>query len=171
MRHTLILLRHAKSDWPDGVADHERPLAERGRRDAPQTGAWLVANGRVPDRAVVSTALRTQQTYALAAEAFPADAGRPEVLTREDLYGASAGEMLEVVRETPESVGTLMVVSHNPGTQYLALALADETSPELVTKVHARYPTNTVTVLEFEGTWATLDPAGAAIVAVESPRG
>ena len=170
MRHTLILLRHAKSDWPDGVADHDRPLTERGRRDAPHTGEWLVANGRVPDRAVVSTALRTQQTYGLAAQAFPAETA-PEVLNRDELYAASAGEMLEVVRETPESVGTLMVVSHNPGTHYLAVALADETNPELVAKARAGYPTNTFTVLEFDGTWATLDPAEGSIVAVESPRG
>jgi len=168
MRHTLILLRHAKSDWPDGVADHDRPLTARGRRDAPRTGAWLVGNGRVPDRAAVSTAVRTRETYALAAEAFP-DA--PEVLFLDELYAASAGEMLEVVRGTPEGVGTLMVVSHNPGTQYLALALADDTHPDLVAKVHSGYPTNTLTVLEFDGTWATLDPAGASVVAVESPRG
>jgi phosphohistidine phosphatase len=79
--------------------------------------------------------------------------------------------MLEVVRRTPESVGTLMVVSHNPGTQHLALVLADDTHPQLVARVHAKYPTNTVTVLEFEGEWATLDPGEAAMVAVESPRG
>ena len=169
MRHTLILLRHAKSDWPDGVADHERPLTARGRRDAPRTGAWLVENGRVPDRAAVSTAVRTRQTYGLAAEAFPGDG--PEVLFKDELYAASAGEMLEVIRQTPESIGTLMVVSHNPGTHYLAAALADDTHPELVAKVHSGYPTNTLSVLEFDGTWATLDPAGASIVAVESPRG
>jgi phosphohistidine phosphatase len=168
MRHTLILLRHAKSDWPDGVADHERPLTGRGRRDAPRTGAWLVDHGRVPDRAAVSTALRTRQTYELAAEAFPAG---PEVEFADELYAASAGEMLEVVRRTPEDVGTLMVVSHNPGTPHLALALADESHPELVARVHAGYPTNTLTVLEFDGTWATLDPGAASIVAVESPRG
>ncbi|MEY9856719.1 phosphohistidine phosphatase [Catenulispora sp. GAS73] len=168
MRHTLILLRHAKSDWPDGVADHDRPLTARGRCDAPRTGAWLVEHGRVPDRAAVSTALRTQQTYELAAEAFPVS---PEVLLRDDLYAASAGEMLEVIRQTPEGIGTLMIVSHNPGTQYLALALADDANPELVMKAHAGYPTNTLTVLEFDGAWAALDPAGASIVAVESPRG
>jgi phosphohistidine phosphatase len=168
MRHTLILLRHAKSDWPDGVADHQRPLTARGRRDAPRTGAWLVENRRVPDRAAVSTALRTQETYELAAETLTTS---PEVVLNDDLYAASAGELLEVIRETPESIGTLMVVSHNPGTQHLALALADETHPELVAKVHSRYPTNTLTVLEFDGTWATLDPAAASIVAVESPRG
>jgi len=168
MRHTLILLRHAKSDWPDGVADHERPLNKRGRHDAPRAGAWLVAECRVPDRAAVSTARRTRETYALAAEAFSAE---PEVVYTDDLYGASAGEMLEVIRATPESVGTLLVVSHNPGTQYLALALADDSNSELTGRVHAQYPTNTLTVLEFDGEWATLDPEGASIVAVESPRG
>lgn len=168
MRHTLILLRHAKSDWPEGIDDHERPLTARGRRDAPGTGVWLVEHGRVPDRAAVSTALRTQETYELAAEKFPAS---PEVLLKDELYAASAGEMLEVVRETPESVGTLMVVSHNPGTQLLALALADEARPELVAQVRAGYPTNTLTVLEFDGVWAALDPGAASIAAVESPRG
>lgn len=166
--HTLILLRHAKSDWPDGVADHERPLTERGRRDAPRTGAWLVAEGRVPERAAVSTAVRTRQTYALAAEAFGTE---PETVFLDELYGASPGDMLEVIRATPESVGTLLVVSHNPGTQHLAAILADESHPDLVARVHARYPTNTATVLEFDGEWATLDPGGASIVAVESPRG
>jgi phosphohistidine phosphatase len=168
MRHTLILLRHAKSDWPDGVADHKRPLNKRGRHDAPRAGEWLVAQDRVPDRALVSTAVRTRETYRLAAEAFTSG---PEVFYKDELYGVSPGEMLEVIRETPESVGTLMVVSHNPGTQYLALALADATNPELVTRVHARYPTNTVTVLEFDGTWEALNPGDASMVAVESPRG
>jgi phosphohistidine phosphatase len=163
-----VLLRHAKSDWPDGVADHERPLTERGRRDAPRTGAWLAAAGRVPDRAAVSTAVRTRQTYALAAEAFRTE---PETVFLDELYGASPGDMLEVIRATPEGVGTLLVVSHNPGTQHLAAILADESNPELVAQVHARYPTNTATVLEFDGDWATLDPGGASIVAVESPRG
>ena len=168
MRHTLILQRHAKAAWPDGVPDHERPLAERGRNDAPVAGDWLVAQGRVPDRAVVSGAVRTRETYALTAQAFPTD---PEVDYRDELYAASAGEMLEVIRTTPEAAGTLHVVAHNPGTHYLALALADDTNPELVTRVHAGYPTNTVTVLEFDGSWATLDPGTASIVAVESPRG
>jgi len=168
MRHTLILLRHAKSDWPDGVPDHERPLNPRGRRDAPQTGVWLVAEGLIPERAVVSTATRTRETYALAAEAF---ASEPEVIHLDELYAAAAGEMLEVIRATPESVGTLMVVSHNPGTQYLALALADDKNPELIDSVIARYPTNTATVLRFDGEWAALDPGAASIVAVESPRG
>src|SRR6266851_4698449 len=56
----LVLLRHAKSAWPD-VADHERPLARRGRRDAPVAGRWLRAAGRAPDRVICSTARRARE--------------------------------------------------------------------------------------------------------------
>ena len=168
MRHTLILLRHAKSDWPDGVPDHERPLNKRGKRDAPRAGVWLVEHDRVPDRVVCSSSKRTRQTYGLAAEAFETS---PEVEYRDDVYAASAGEMLEVIRSTPETVRTLMLVAHNPGTQYLALALADDTNPELVARVHTAYPTNTLAVLEFDFEWAALDPGTASMVDVASPRG
>ncbi|WP_204322083.1 histidine phosphatase family protein, partial [Streptococcus pneumoniae] len=62
--HRLILLRHAKSDWPEGVADHERPLNGRGRRAAPLMGEAMVERGYVPERALVSSAKRTQETWA-----------------------------------------------------------------------------------------------------------
>jgi phosphohistidine phosphatase len=168
MKRTLILLRHAKSDWSAGGSDHERPLNERGERDAPLTGQWLAAIGRVPDYVACSTARRTRETYALVAEAFD---GSPTVVFPDELYGASAGEMLEVIRAVPAEVGTLLVVSHNPGTHGLASVLADETNPELVQRVRSGYPTNTATVLETDSEWAALDPGGASIVAVNSGRG
>jgi phosphohistidine phosphatase len=174
MRHTLILLRHAKSDWSSGAADHERPLNARGERDAPLTGQWLVATKRVPDHVLCSTARRTRETYALAAEAFDAGAGpdaAPEVRYLDEIYGAPAGQMLEAIRAVPENVRTLLVVGHNPGTQHLALALADESNPELVTRVYNGYPTNTATVLETDSKWSELDPGGASIVEVMSARG
>jgi phosphohistidine phosphatase len=169
MKRTLILLRHAKSDWPTGLPDHERPLNARGERDAPLTGQWLVATKRVPDYVVCSTALRTRETYGLAAEAFQSE---PVVVYTDDLYGASAGEMLEVVRSVPADVRTLLVVSHNPGTHNLAAVLAgDESDPELMNRVRGSYPTNTATVLETDAEWAELDPGGASIVDVSSARG
>src|SRR6202451_4394164 len=69
----LVLLRHAKSDWPE-VADHERPLAKRGRRDAPVVGRWLGASGYVPDAVVCSTAARARQTWELASAGLAAAA-------------------------------------------------------------------------------------------------
>src|SRR5690242_1439584 len=67
MTKTLILFRHAKSAWPDNVEDHERPLAERGRKAAPVMAKWLLAKGLRPSVALVSTAKRTQETWALVA--------------------------------------------------------------------------------------------------------
>ena len=64
----LVLLRHAKSDWPDDVPDHERPLARRGRRDAPAAGRWLRKSGYVPDLVLCSTARRARETWQLAEE-------------------------------------------------------------------------------------------------------
>jgi phosphohistidine phosphatase len=61
-----MLLRHAKSDWPD-VPDRERPLAKRGRRDAPRIGRWLRDHGYRPDAVVCSVARRTRQTWELVA--------------------------------------------------------------------------------------------------------
>ena len=58
----LILLRHAKSDWPD-VPDRDRPLAKRGRRDAPKIGRWLREHGYLPDIVICSDARRTRQTW------------------------------------------------------------------------------------------------------------
>ena len=70
MTKTLILFRHAKSSWADNVEDHERPLAERGRKAAPVMAKWLVGKGLKPTVALVSTARRTQETWALVAPAF-----------------------------------------------------------------------------------------------------
>ena len=59
----LVLLRHAKSAWPD-VPDHDRPLARRGQRDAPVIGRWLSDSGLLPDQVLCSTARRASETLA-----------------------------------------------------------------------------------------------------------
>ena len=92
----LVSFRHAKSAWPD-VADHERPLARRGRRDAPVAGRWLLAAGLVPDRVVCSTAERARQTWQLAAAELDSP---PAVSFDNRVYGTSAGELLDLARQT-----------------------------------------------------------------------
>lgn len=93
---TLVLVRHAKSSWKDpGLADRDRPLNPRGRRDAPEMGRRLAARG-TPDRIVTSPALRAATTAAVIAEAV----GYPEreIVEDERLYGAGSEEILEVIR-------------------------------------------------------------------------
>ena len=93
----LMLLRHAKSAWPDGVDDHERPLAKRGRTACALMGRYMADEALLPDFTIVSTARRARQTWELVRPAFA------RAIVEHDeprIYDASASAILEVVRET-----------------------------------------------------------------------
>ncbi|MFE4950392.1 SixA phosphatase family protein [Leifsonia sp. NPDC056665] len=120
---TLILLRHAKSDWSGALPDVDRPLADRGHAQAPLAGRWLASRAGVIDLAIVSPAVRARETWELvSAELAPA----PPVLFDERVYAASADQLLAIVREAPADVRTLILVGHNPGMEQLASLLAGE---------------------------------------------
>jgi phosphohistidine phosphatase len=166
--HTLVVLRHAKSDWSEDLPDHERQLAKRGRKDAPVAGKWLRKAGYTPDRVACSTARRARQTWELAAEALRAD---PEVVRDERIYGASMGGLLTVARETPERVTTLLLVGHKPGMYDFVVAMAREGADELLEQAQHAFPTCAIAVLQFSGAWADLVPGKARLVDFEIPRG
>ena len=120
---TLILIRHAKSSWDDfSQRDFDRDLNGRGRRDAPEMGRRLAARGIAPDAFVVSTACRARKTAELMATGF----GFPleQIEFRDDLYLAGPSTMLNVIRQTADSVQTLALLAHNPGITELANQLA-----------------------------------------------
>src|SRR3954468_24768365 len=94
----LLLLRHAKAERSQpGGRDHDRVLAERGRADAKKLGLYLARHGFVPDRAVVSTAVRTCETWALLAAAF---VKAPPVSFEERIYEASPQAILAAIKDT-----------------------------------------------------------------------
>ena len=179
-KHTgreLVLLRHAKSAWPD-LPDHERPLAGRGRRDAPVMGRWLRAAGHVPDRVLCSTARRTRETWELAQ---PELETAPPVSFEDRVYEASAGELLDLARDAPPEVKTLLIVGHAPGIPELALMLAgaatpadrgggSDAGPEAVGRMRAKFPTAAVAVLELAGPWDQLGPGAARLTSFVTPR-
>lgn len=114
---TLLLLRHAKSSWAEaGVSDHERPLNERGQRDAPQVGRLVKKQGLTPSLIVSSSAKRARKTAAKVAEHC---GYQGEVQTAETLYLASAEKYLEFLRLTSDEHATVLVVGHNPGLEDL----------------------------------------------------
>jgi phosphohistidine phosphatase len=158
----LILLRHAKSAWPEGVPDHERPLAPRGRRDAPAAGEWLRKADHVPDRVLCSTARRTRETWQLAEENLGA---HPQAFFEDRVYGASSAEVLDLARQTPAGVRTLLIVGHDPAMRGLTLELASEqprdSEAEALGRVRAKYPTAAIAVLSFSCDWAELSPGQA----------
>ena len=162
----LILLRHAKSDWPD-VPDRDRPLAKRGRRDAPVVGRWLRRHGYLPDTVICSVARRTRQTWERVA---PELGGSPSVTFEPRAYAASAQTLLYLVRELPGTCQTAMLIGHNPAIEELASDLAEASaaagappSPGL------RFPTAAVAVLEFTGDWPDLAPTQARLLSFATP--
>ncbi|MFE0798937.1 SixA phosphatase family protein [Streptomyces sp. NPDC058812] len=165
----LVVLRHAKSARPAGVADHDRPLAGRGRRDAPAAGRTLAQAGRLPDLALCSTALRARQTWELASAQWGTP---PSVHYEARLYAAGVPELLEVVREVPADIETLLLVGHNPGLEELVLALAGDALDDTLDRVRAKYPTSAIAVLDWHGTtWRALAPGAALLTAMTVPRG
>lgn len=114
---TLVLVRHAHA--ATGADDRARRLDARGRDEATSVRRWLADQGLVPDRVVVSPAVRTRETWELAS------VGAAEVRYDERVYEASVQELLSVVAETPASVGTLVLVGHNPAVEQLAWSLDD----------------------------------------------
>lgn len=165
----LVVLRHAKSDWPEGVPDHERPLAARGRRDAPAAGRALAETGCLPDLAVCSTAVRARQTWQLASAPWDTE---PPVRYEPRVYAADVPELLDVVRHTPAEVGTLLLVGHNPGLEELVLELAGDALGDALDEVRLKFPTSAIAVLAWHGsTWRALAPGTALLTSMTVPRG
>src|SRR5262249_5312148 len=124
--HRLHLLRHAKSSYPDGVDDRDRPLSRRGREAARLVGAGLPAVIRPLDLVLCSVALRARETAALALAGFRPP---PKMLFEEGLYLAERAALLRRLQQLDEDATAVMVIGHNPGLRQLALALASPTSP------------------------------------------
>ena len=170
-RH-LIILRHAKAAWPD-VEDRQRPLAERGQRDAPAAGRWLHdAEQRADelriDRIVCSPARRTRETWELAAAELD---DPPQPVYDGRVYAATTAALLTVLRETPAHVRCLALVGHNPGMQHLTVSLAREDSGETLGRVREKYPTSGIAVFSVEEEWSALEAGHALLTAFAVPRG
>ncbi|MDT0550318.1 MULTISPECIES: histidine phosphatase family protein [Streptomyces] len=150
----IVLLRHAKADWPQ-VSDHDRPLAERGRKDAPLAGRRLAEAGISPDLTLCSTAVRTRETWKLVVHELPQ---RPKTVYEERLYEASLGELIALLNETSDDVSDLLLVGHNPGMHALADALAGEAEEGTRERMsRSGFPTSAVAVVTFTGSWKSVE--------------
>jgi phosphohistidine phosphatase len=162
----LMLLRHAKSDWPD-VSDHARPLAKRGRHDAPAVGRWLRDHGYLPDVVVCSTALRTRQTWELMA---PELGGSPSVTFEPRAYEAGPQTLLYLAQELPGACRAALLIGHNPAISQLAASLAEASaSDDPLPPAVLRFPTAAIAVLEFAGEWPDLAPGGTRLLDFTAP--
>ncbi|MEU7177635.1 SixA phosphatase family protein [Streptomyces celluloflavus] len=163
----IVLLRHAKAEWSQD-SDHERPLADRGRMDAPAAGRRLAGTGITPDLTLCSTAARTRETWKLFVSELPQ---RPKTVYDERLYEASLGELLALLNETAEDVQDLLVVGHNPGMHALADALAGEAEGDLLARMNrSGFPTAAMAVIEFTGSWKSVEHGVGRLVAYLTPH-
>ncbi len=166
---TLFLLRHAKSSWDDPKADDfDRPLAKRGRDDAPRIGALMATRGWLPQRALVSSAARTRQTWERVSGSLPQAA---ETRFERTLYMAKPQTILDMVCGLPETAASAIVVGHNPGMEDCARLLAGEGSePEAQIQMSAKFPTGALARFVHEGTWAELAFGGAMLTDFVRPH-
>ncbi|CAB4888930.1 MAG: histidine phosphatase family protein [Actinobacteria bacterium] len=165
---TLVLLRHAKSSYPDGVIDHERPLNHRGRRDAAQAGVWLKEHAgdllsAMPD-VIVSTAVRAQQTWKIISEIFVVDH-----VDDERLYDAAVSTIIDVVRDKIEAGVDVLVVSHNPGLEQLAIYLTQGQATANPESALSHMPTSSLVLLRFKD--ADWSDQSAELIEFVVPRG
>ncbi|MEZ0449107.1 SixA phosphatase family protein [Cellulomonas sp. ICMP 17802] len=163
----LLLLRHAKAEHPDLIADVQRPLSLVGRRQSARVGARLAADGLVPDLVLCSTSVRTRQTWELARSTLGAD---PTVRYLEDLYYAGSHALAELVRAVPADVRTLLVVGHEPTMSQAAVLLSGpESDPTTLARVRVGVPTAGWSLLEVAD-WAGLTDASATLRRLAIPE-
>ena len=163
----LFVLRHAKSSWDEpGLADHDRPLAPRGRRAVQAIAAHLNSAGITPELVLCSSARRTRET-------LQGVAVGGEHVIEPDLYGATCQEVLERLHRVPDEIGSVMLVGHNPTLQALVLRLADGDAagsvPDLA-EVRRKFPTGALATLTFDGAWVELSPRSAHLASYVRPK-
>ncbi len=161
---TLVILRHAKTERGDDVADLDRPLTERGHADAGMAGAWLSAHGYRPDLVLCSPARRGRQTWHGVAIALNrADA--PEVRYEPAIYTGNADEVLELIRSVPDAFCCALLVGHNPALS----AMSTDLDPRAARDSDG-LSTCGIAVHEIDGAWSDFRPGGARLVAAHTAR-
>jgi phosphohistidine phosphatase len=157
---TLLLLRHAKSDWNDSsLKDFDRPLAARGERDAPRIGKALRKRGQLPDLIISSPAARAKATIEAVSQAAKLNL---EIRFDESVYGASSAELNKLVLGLPDKSSCAMLVGHNPGFEDLVGRLSGS---------HERMPTAALACIEFKvDRWEDVDDGEGKLVWLLTPK-
>jgi phosphohistidine phosphatase len=167
---TILLLRHAKSDWatPD-LDDHDRPLNRRGERAAEAMADHIAQHCPRPDLILCSTAIRTRQTLAPLVRRLASPA--PPLALEKGLYLASEDALLDRLQVVPDTAGTVLLIGHNDGIWQLAEALAGDGPSELLGALREKYPTGTLAILRTPARhWRDLAAGTAQLKAFVRPR-
>ncbi len=166
MSRTLLLLRHAKAAWDtDAPSDFERPLAKRGKKDAPRIGRFLRMEGLVPDLVFSSSARRARKTASKVAREL--ELSKKEIVLEDRLYEASLGTLLEFLATVPADAETVLLVGHIPDLENLLRHLARELPKSPEGKL---LPTCAVARLVMPDDWRVLGRGVAELVSITRPK-
>lgn len=168
----LLLLRHAKSDWSGKAADHERPLAPRGRKAAQRIGAYMRKKTYEPAFVLCSTAERSKETLEFVLAAL---AAAPKIRYDRALYLTDWQQLLAEIRDCSTDASPLLLVGHNPGLEQLAIALAlqpqDPAERARAQKLAQKFPAGALAVLDFElEHWSQIKPGLGRLVDFVRPK-
>lgn len=157
----LVVIRHAKSDWGDPhKSDFERPLNERGKRDAPAMAERLKVKGIYPDLIISSTAKRAQKTARIFAEHLCYD---PEkIFLTDELYECSTADVYHVIQSAGGKAETIFIFGHNPTWTYFVNELAGVRIDNI--------PTCGVAVIEIEKSWSELEAESGRLLDFDYPK-
>jgi phosphohistidine phosphatase len=163
----LMLLRHGKSEWTDGVKDLDRPLAKRGREAVPRVAAHMAEEQLLPDLALVSPARRARETWDLVAPALDGVEARFEPR----IYEAPEARLLAVLREVEPEVRTLLMIGHNPGFEDLAARLVGRGDRSASERLSEKFPTAALAVIDFEAdSWAEVAAGAGRLERFVTPK-
>lgn len=172
---TLMLMRHAKSDWTlpaanaAPLADKERPLAKRGVRDAPRMAAWMASAHLKPDLILCSSAVRTRQTLELIRAGLGGEKIRVEM--QDAFYLAEADHLIMAVRACPDKANRVMLIGHDPGLHDAANLLIGAGPAEARNALAVKFPTAAVVVIDFDvAKWKNLAPGTGRLRHFMAPK-
>jgi phosphohistidine phosphatase len=167
MTRQLYLLRHLKSSWDDpDLADHDRPLAPRGRKAGILLQEFLRTQAIRPDLVMVSSARRARETL----DALQPWETPPQVEIGSALYHASPETILDLIRAAPKAARVLLVIGHNPGLQDFAVLLCADRGGALARRMAESFPTGALAQFDLDRPWAHLEMGGGKVTGFVTPK-
>ncbi|MBF0434383.1 MAG: histidine phosphatase family protein [Magnetococcales bacterium] len=167
MSRQLLIMRHAKSSWDHpNLSDFQRPLTNRGLKDAPRMGHWLQSAQVLPDHVVASPAQRARQTTELVCQVLGFSEDR--IVWNHSVYNADLKDLLDVLSAVPADARITLLVGHNPGLEFLFTFLGGRASEGSADQELIK--TATLTLITLPNDWSRLTPGCGAVMWIKHPK-
>ena len=162
MGRQLTIVRHAKSSWSDtGLSDFDRPLNDRGLKNAPEMGRRLAEESYSVDRIISSPAMRAITTAEIIASEIGFDA--KQIVKHAEIYEASVDTLLSLITSFEGKTKSVMLVGHNPGFTVLCNYLSNASIDNM--------PTCSIAQIKFDvDTWKSITEHSGKLIDFDYPK-